>query len=352
LLVDKSGFPRDKVCGSCLNAAALAALRIAGMGDLPAGLGAVRLESMRIRAADREAVVSLPHGAAISRRALDLALVRTAIDAGTAFLPQTEATLDPIVSAPRKVQLRAGGQTASIIARFAVSADGLGGGFLKSIDEMKPTIADNAPLGVGAVVEDVSDCYPAGTIHMGYTPGGYVGVVRLEDGRVDIALALDRGTAQKAGGTVAATRTVLQQCGLPSPSGLAEAFFRGTPHLTRRRQHVAAEGLVVIGDAAGYIEPLTGEGMAWAMQQAILAAPLIYDSIVHGYPGRAHRWQEQYDRFFRQRRSICTAAIWMRRHYRFGGLLVGLLAFMPGLAAPWVRAVNRISPEIRQSFAL
>lgn len=43
LLVDKAVFPRSKVCGCCLNGRALAVLREADLGHLPATLGAVQL---------------------------------------------------------------------------------------------------------------------------------------------------------------------------------------------------------------------------------------------------------------------------------------------------------------------
>jgi flavin-dependent dehydrogenase len=144
---------------------------------------------------------------------------------------------------------------------------------------------------------------------------------------------------------------MLQKSGLPCPSSVAETSFRGTPYLTRRRPHVASEGLFVIGDAAGYVEPLTGEGMSWAMQQAILAAPLICKAITSSDPRYAQEWQRQYDRFFHHRRGVCLAASWLRRNFRFGSLMVGVLARMPGLAAPWVHAINRASPEILRSIA-
>ncbi len=351
LLADKADFPRDKVCGSCLNGAALAALDAVGLGTLPARLGGVRLSAMQLRSRGHEATLPLPSGMALSRQAFDAALVCAAVDAGAVFLPQTEATLDPASSAPRNIRLCAGGQSALVSAAVAVAADGLGGGFLKSIDGLAPLVAAHSPLGAGAVIEDASHDYAAGTIFMGCTPAGYLGVVRLEDGRLDVALALDRGQAQSAGGTKAAAVAILQKSGLPTPAGLADATFCGTPYLTRRRRQVAAEGLLVIGDAAGYVEPFTGEGMAWAMQQAILAVPVIADAIARRDPSRALQWQPRYQRLFRYRRGVCLAATWLRRNFRLGSLVLGLLARAPGLAAPWVRAVNRPSPEILRSSA-
>jgi len=306
---------------------------------------------MHVRTAQREATLPLPTGIALSRTAFDAALIRAAIGAGAAFLPQAEARLDPTGSLLRKLELRTDGQLACVTARIAVSADGLSGGFLKAFQGLNWIVAPHSPLGAGAVFDDSSESYPAGTIFMGCAPAGYVGLVRLEDGRLDVAMALDRGQAQSSGGTSAAALAILKASRLPCPAALVGTSFRGTPYLTRRRQRVAAHGLVVIGDAAGYVEPLTGEGMAWAMQQAMLAAPLICDAIARSQPEYVLHWQQQYERLFRYRRGVCRTAGWLRRNYRFGNLILGMLARVPALAAPWVRAVNRPSRQICQSTA-
>src|SRR4051812_23302441 len=58
LLIDRAEFPRWKVCGCCLNGAALEVLRSAGLGGLLADCGAVPLSSVSLSAAGRS--VSLP----------------------------------------------------------------------------------------------------------------------------------------------------------------------------------------------------------------------------------------------------------------------------------------------------
>ncbi len=93
LLVDRATFPRWKVCGCCLNGHALATLRAAGLGELPAQGGAVPLNSIRLAAAGRIARVPLSSGVSLSRETFDAALVSAAIRAGTAFMPLTHATL-------------------------------------------------------------------------------------------------------------------------------------------------------------------------------------------------------------------------------------------------------------------
>src|SRR5690349_12609429 len=71
LLVDQAAFPRWKVCGCCLNGRALALLARAGLGELPARLGAVPLTHIDLRSTGRAAQLRLSGGAALSRTALD-----------------------------------------------------------------------------------------------------------------------------------------------------------------------------------------------------------------------------------------------------------------------------------------
>ena len=98
LLVDKASFPRWKVCGCCLNGAALTALAAIGLGDLPQRLGAARLHHMHLAVGTVTASLDLPDGVSLSREALDAGLIQAAIDAGVAFLPETEAILQPQVT--------------------------------------------------------------------------------------------------------------------------------------------------------------------------------------------------------------------------------------------------------------
>jgi flavin-dependent dehydrogenase len=349
LLVDKSAFPREKVCGSCLNGAALAALRLAGLADLAQGLGAVELRSMRLRAGRQEANLALPEGVALSRRALDAALVRAAVASGAAFLPSTEAILEPAAGEFREVRLRSGGQAVKVRTRIAVAADGLAGSFLRQTAGMQPIAAPGAPLGLGAVVDGSDKYYEPGTLFMACTREGYVGVVRLEDGRIDVAAALSPDWMRDAGGAAAAVGEILRRAGFP---GLAiTAPFRGTLPLTRRRPRVAAQGLFVLGDAAGYLEPFTGEGMSWALQQALLLAPIAAEALCGPTLQHAERWQLQCERFLRQRRRVCQAAIWMRRYFDWGTFVVAVLGRFPGLAAPMLRAINTPCAEIRRRCA-
>ena len=134
------------------------------------GLGAMALRNMRLRAGRHEANLALPGGVSLSRRALDAALVHAAIESGAAFLPSTDATLEPTAGEFREVRLRSAGQGVKVKTRIAVAADGLSGSFLKETPGMEPIVAPGAPLGMGAVVDGSERLLRAGHDLYGMRP--------------------------------------------------------------------------------------------------------------------------------------------------------------------------------------
>lgn len=348
LLVDKASFPRDKVCGCCLNGAACAALAAVELPHLPEQLGAIPTRALQLRFGRRRATLPLPAGASVSRRALDGALVQAAMQAGVAFLSETEAVLESQAGSSRVVQLRARQERRNCQARIVVAADGLAGSSLRAFPEWEPQVSSHAPIGLGTVFSNAADVYEPGVIYMACGRVGYVGAVRLEEGRLDVAAALDPRAVRAATNAASAMGAVLQSCGLPLPADWEYAAFRGTPPLTRRRVRVADVGLFVTGDAAAYIEPLTGEGMSWALQESLLLTPIVLRA-ARATPAREHaeQWQSEFARFVRDRRGICRAATWIRRHPLLAAVTVATLSGLPILSRPWVRAVNRPVGQLR-----
>ena len=104
---------------------------------------------------------------------------------------------------------------------------------------------------------------------------GYVGIVRLEENKLDIAGAFDSEFVKSSGGLGPATAAILGEAGLPCPGSWISLPWKGTPALTRASARIADERLFLVGDAAGYVEPFTGEGMAWAVMSAAALAPIV-----------------------------------------------------------------------------
>jgi 2-polyprenyl-6-methoxyphenol hydroxylase-like FAD-dependent oxidoreductase len=175
---------------------------------------------------------------------------------------------------------------------------------------------------------------------MACSSGGYLGLVRLEDGRLDLGAAFDPAWVKAAGGLGPAAAATLDEAGLPPLPGLAGLPWRGTPHLTRRAPRLAAERAFVLGDAAGYVEPFTGEGMAWALAAGRAVAPLARRAVGTWTHDLVQEWACQYRRTVARRQLACRILARALRYPRLFRGLVGALAWLPGLAAPLVWRLN------------
>jgi len=342
LLVDQAHFPRAKVCGSCLNGRALAALADAGLADLPSRCGAAPLHHFHLGAPGSQARMSLPTGLALSRERFDAALIRAACERGSHFLPGTRATLlpDDSDSPYRSLLLRGPEGEVQVQSAVVLAADGLAGTLQQRT--RPPTRPEtDSRIGAGVVLPCSDPFYEPGTIYMACGSGGYVGLVRVEDGRLDVASAADPAELRQHGGPGRLAVDLLTRVGWPVPEGLAEAGWRGTPALTRQAQQVAAHRLFALGDATGYVEPFTGEGMAWALSSAVALAPLALQACHRWDTGLAKNWTERHHRIVASRRRTCRLAAAVLRRPLLTGLVVRLLAWLPSLARPVVAGLNR-----------
>jgi flavin-dependent dehydrogenase len=343
LLVDKAAFPRFKVCGCCLNARTLATLAHVGLGEVVSGSGASPLRSVCLAAGGRRARLPLPGGVALSREAFDPGLVAAAVAAGAAFLPQTLAALGPPGDTARNVHLHHADAGVESAARVVIWATGLGGPGAR----LEGTVAPGSRVGLGAVAADGPDAYEPGTIFMACGRHGYLGLVRLEDGRLDLAAAVDPAFLRRCGGPSPTAAALLAEAGLPPVPGIHDLDWRGTPALTRRAARLAGRRLFVLGDAAGYVEPFTGEGIAWAVEGAAALAPLAARAAVTARwdDDLARRWSGLYRRSIARHQRACRAVAAVLRRPAAMCRITALLAYVPRLAEPLVRYLNRPPPS-------
>lgn len=291
LLVDAKPFPRNKVCGGCLNALAIDLLGKCGLEAVLHQSSAIPLNSMQLVTHGQELECPLTGNMVVNRSRFDAALVEASIRSGTEFLPEVSAqVLTEQDGLSRRVQLRQGSKLAEVASRIVLCADGLTQSSLRLLPEFSVEIDSDSRVGLGAVLEDDREEYPAGRLTMAITSTGYVGVTRAGDGRLTIAAAIDADQLPKAQFASATIRDMLKSCRQPVPSSIDEARWHGTPSLTRRSSRVSSERLLVLGDAAGYVEPFTGEGISWSLLSAVLAAPLTLRSLHEGCESLITDW--------------------------------------------------------------
>jgi len=329
LLLDRARFPRPKVCGGCLGPRGLSVLAAEGLPAPPAR--AAPVEQLRLRCGRRELVLPLPPMVAVAREDLDAALVVAAVQAGAQLLQgvRAEAPAEPN-GAWRTLRLQhGGGDPTRVEARLVIAADGLAGRLLQ---DAAPAAGRGSRVGAGVLLPATPEAPAAGELVLAIGTAGYVGLVRLPDGRLDVAAALDPQAIARAGGAAALMIQLLGESGAPPPAGLDGAEVRVTPPLTRRTARPAGHRLLAIGDAAGFVEPFTGEGLSWALLSARAVAPLALLGARGWEPGIASAWARAHGEQVRRRQRLCAVlAAWLRHPALVRGTLA-LAARRPSLA--------------------
>jgi flavin-dependent dehydrogenase len=346
LLVERSSFPRAKVCGGCLNHTAVETLQRAGLGDHLARLGGPAITTVRLMQERRQASISMPPGVAVSRRTFDAMLAATAIEAGAQFLPETAAVIarEPAEAAPaghRLVGLSVRGQLAvQVEARIVIAADGLAQTSLRACGEFESVVTADSRIGVGSMAPAGALELPSGTITMAIGRAGYVGVVRVGEGQVHVGAALDPDFVRRCGSPGRSVVSVLEDAGVPVSGAFDSLDWLGTLPLTRRTLRPVGRRVLLVGDTAGYVEPFTGEGMAWALATAGAALPFIQRGLA-AWDGLLEReWIATRDSLIGRQQRTCTMIARTLRAPWAVQLTIGLLALWPSLAHPVIAGLG------------
>jgi flavin-dependent dehydrogenase len=293
-LIDRGDFPRHKLCGDTLNPGALSILDRLGLGDR------VRARSLPIPGM----VVTGPHGtrvacdypanlagAAIARRDLDSSLLDAAIAAGVDFIPALPVRGALTERGLRVTGVRVGGRERDMPARVVIAADGrrsrLGFG-------LGLTRFANAPRrwAFGAYFTDVDGLTAYGEMHV--RAYGYTGVAQLGSGVANVCVVRE---LRAGSGRIAPDQVIARA--LAGDPALQERFARARQiskivslgPLAVEARAAGCPGLLLAGDAAGFVDPMTGDGLRFALRGGELAAEAALFELHTGMP--AHRRLEE-----------------------------------------------------------
>lgn len=298
LLVDRRGFPRRKVCGGCLAPAGVRALAEAGLGGVLDRVGTRRIGTLRMFARGASLPVTIEPYVTVERAEFDEAVALEAVARGAVFLDGVSAR----VLGDDSVELSEGDETSVLTPGVIVVADGLSGSSLAKRPEFAWRVRRRSVVGVGTLLAERPGYALEGEITMVCGRGGYVGAAPMADGRWSLAAALAPGLVRGVG-PVDGLGAVLAESGLEAPA-VGRGGLRGVGNLTRRRR-AAAGRVLVVGDAGGYEQPLTGEGMSWAMACAARIGACA--EAVAGGEDAAGRWRASCERVLSRRRLVCRA---------------------------------------------
>ncbi len=340
LLVEKRAFPRWKVCGCCLSVQALQGLELAGLGTLASDLGAIPLGTLRIGLERQSTLLELPGALALSRCRLDQGLVEAATAAGAQLLPGTEASVGGCTPHARTVLLHSSSGLGSATARVVLVATGLGPPPLESASPIRSHPRPDSRIGAGCDLHAPDRDYGMGTIHMAIGAHGYVGVVRLGGGRLNVAAAFDRPWLISVGGPAEAARRTLAEAGFAPLEADGPGLWQMTAALSRRSTPLAAPRLLLLGDAAGYVEPFTGEGIGWALHSGLASVPLVLRGLASWEAGLERDWERRSATLIRRQQRFCQVLAYaLRRRWLRRSLLLAA-SRLPALTPALLRHRN------------
>jgi menaquinone-9 beta-reductase len=268
-LIDRDAFPRDKLCGEFLSYDALPivdALNV-DLGDAP------EITSCRVVGRNRTYAFDFPHPArGVSRMFLDAALHRCAIDSGAQAITATATAVS------RDSVAYDGG---TVRARVIAGAWGRWGRFDQQLG--RAFVRDRSHRNFG-FKRHYRGNGAKGVIELYSFAHGYLGVNDVEGGITNICGLVHVSRLQGHKGRWDSFVETIRAEERPLESMYAryapaqDGFLSSEPVIFRARSAVE-EGIFMIGDASGVIDPLTGNGMAMAMQSAVVAASFITDAL-------------------------------------------------------------------------
>ncbi len=286
---ERDRFPRDKVCGEFLSAESLPFLASVIPATLERGAAIRRSEFISPRGRVRGFVLPLP-GRGLSRRVLDEALWRaaSAVGAGTREGEPVRRLrkLDSRVrqALDRTVYVQGSGWELQSDAGNTLSARGLiiACGRWWTLEGFPSPAREGRSSGVGAwvgVKAHFSGVAPRDAVEMYYFPGGYCGLAPIEDGMYNACCLVHRRLARDTGAVgcrdfAAWMKTVARHNALDARlQGANQVSGTMTiAPLGPGRQRAEHDGALLVGDAAGFLDPFTGDGISIALNSGRLAA--------------------------------------------------------------------------------
>jgi len=336
---DRARFPRSKLCGDTLNPGALAVLRrhtdvtpLIECSDPIHGMRLTGPGGVRVDGVYGDGVA----GRSITRAVLDQWLIDRATQAG-AHVEQQVTVKGAVVSNGRVSGLELAGKDGRAIrhsARLVIAADGRRStlAFGRGLSQQPPRPRRWA---IGSYFTGVAGMTSLGEMHV--RRGHYIGVAPVPGGLVNVCLVVPHPPSRDRFGATSERRV----SSLSNPAAALLAAVNADADLSPRfinarpvdapvmlgpmavdTSAAGEPGLLLAGDAAGFIDPMTGDGLRFALRGAELAAIVVQETLSGRIVSdRAHRVLEN-----RRRRAF-------HAKWRFNRALRSLVASPASVSA-------------------
>ena len=304
ILIERSVFPREKVCGDCLNPACWPILDRLGVSErlleLPhARLGAVEFIGLGGRKLSYPLPASERGEIAIKRSVFDQLLSNRARECGAEIREDSTVT-----AIERGWTIHT--ERECVRATTLVAADGRNSTVARLLGLLPAARKERV-----AVQTHFESSEFGQRVALRFLPQGYCGIAAVGDGQINLCLV----------GTGPDMSDLRDWAGshftIPK-----DAEWRTVAPLARAAIAPAHENLLFVGDAARVVEPFTGEGIYYALASGELAARHLLREDLSGYAS-AHA------RLYRGRLWINQLAKQAALHPRLGSLAIDLARWWP-----------------------
>jgi geranylgeranyl reductase family protein len=301
VVVERKTFPREKTCGDGLTPRAVHQLQEMGLEGEIVAAGHHRYDGLRavahgitLELAWPEHPVFPPYGYVVRRRDLDRMVAQHAVSAGAVLHEATEA-VSPVVEhglvRGAVVKEKASGSTREIRARYVVVADGANSRFGRALGASRHRGFPQgmairgyyeSPLHADPWIESALDVRD----RSGASLPGYGWIFPVGDGTINVGIGLlstfrDWKSVNTSHLMAEFAHTLPSYWGITPDSPCAPPTGGRLPMGGSVSPNVGPTW-VLVGDAAGTVNPFNGEGIDYAYETARMAAGLVDEALASG----------------------------------------------------------------------
>ena len=291
VLVDKSTFPRSKLCGDFLNPINWPLFDRLGVAEELLSLEHEKITGFRISCfTGEEASFPFPHhrgqplyGLGLNRLYLDHLLLKRAEREGATILEGKKVRDLSNDGGQWTITLTDPWGDETLHSAFLIGADGRNSLVAERLGLAGPREKKGSFLAFQLHLRGVQGMNRQIQIHL--FPGGYAGLAGVGGGITNLCFALEKQRAKDH----SSIESILENCLYKNPhlkdalkgsQQVSETQSTYPVHTSRRRS--SGDGFVLLGDSAYAPEPITGEGVYFALKSANLASEIIHQAFVKG----------------------------------------------------------------------
>lgn len=328
-LIEKYSYPRHKVCGEYLSNEVLPYLDWLDLNIIqlhPTNINKLKFTHQNGKTANADLPLG---GLGISRYSLDNSLYLKAIAMGCTVI---KATVTAVTFHVDRFTVITENQI--LIAEIVLGAFGK----RSNMDQVLARNFISKPAPWLAVKGHYSGEFPNDVVALHNFKGGYCGITKVENNTINLCYLADLKSFKKYRNIAEFEQNVLYK------NRYIKSFFEKSTLLFEKpitisqisfdRKPIIENHILMIGDAAGLIHPLCGNGMAMALHSAKISSELIVDYYLGKIPSRElleKEFTQQWKQNFGKRLSIGNLLATALQHQTTTTLLIRITTMFPSL---------------------